>query len=120
MYEERISTCGKRIAEALSIRGLKPIDLCKLTNVPKSSMSLYINGSHEPKQNRIYSFAKALNVSEAWLMGYDVPMERVAPPPKADALTEEEAALVVAFRKLSDDKRKLVGDMAKMLSEEKN
>lgn len=110
-------------------RNLKQTDILKKCEpfskkygikVTKSILSQYVSGKAEPGQHKLTVLGLALNVSEAWLMGYDVPMERVAPPPKADALTEEEAALVVAFRKLSDDKRKLVGDMAKMLSEEKN
>ncbi len=39
-------------------------------------MSQYIKGTFEPKQDRVELLAKALQVSEAWLMGYDVPMER--------------------------------------------
>jgi repressor LexA len=39
-------------------------------------MSQYIKGSFEPKQDRIYKIAEALGVSEAWLMGFDVPMKR--------------------------------------------
>ena len=76
MYKERIASCGERIAEALLLRGLKQCDLCEKSGVPKSSLSLYLKGAYEPKQDRIYSMAIALNVSEAWLMGYDVPMER--------------------------------------------
>ena len=30
---------------------------------------------YEPKRDRIELFAKILNVNEAWLTGYDVPME---------------------------------------------
>lgn len=118
--EQQISLCNERIKEAMKIREMKQIDLAKATGISKPAISQYVSGKYVPKQAATFLIAKALNVSEAWLMGYDVPMERVAPPPKADALTEEEAALVVAFRKLSDGKRKLVGDMAKMLSEEKN
>ena len=38
-------------------------------------MSQYLKGSFEPKPERVSALAKALKVSEAWLMGYDVPME---------------------------------------------
>lgn len=69
-------TCGKRIEKALIIRGIKQADLCKLAGIPKSSLSLYLKGAYEPKQDKIYKMADALNVSEKWLMGYDVPMEK--------------------------------------------
>ena len=76
MYSERIESCGKRIAKALTVRNMRQADLAEMTNIPKSSLSLYLKGAYEPKDDRIYAIAKALRVSEAWLMGYDVPMER--------------------------------------------
>ena len=76
MDKENIESCAKRISKALSIRGLKQAELCNLTGIPKSAMSQYIKGSFEPKQDRVYLLARALKVNEAWLMGYDVPMEK--------------------------------------------
>lgn len=76
MYSERIESCGERIAKALAIRGMRQADLAELANIPKSSLSLYLKGAYEPKDDRIYNIAKVLRVSEAWLMGYDVPMEK--------------------------------------------
>ncbi|MCQ2771173.1 MAG: helix-turn-helix domain-containing protein [Clostridia bacterium] len=66
---------SKRISDALNIRNMKPIDLSEKTGIPKSSISHYMSGEAKPKQDRIYLIAKALCVQEAWLMGYDVPME---------------------------------------------
>ena len=71
---EKTETCGKRIEKALMIKGMKQADLCKLTGIPKSSLSLYLKGAYEPKQDKLYKMADALNVSDLWLMGYDVPM----------------------------------------------
>lgn len=111
MYKERVDTCGNRIAKALSVRDMKAADLCKLAKVPKSSLSLYLSGAYEPKQNRIFEMAKALNVSEAWLMGYDVPMERQdgkkSPSDKVE-LTEGEQMWLELYHRLSDDTRKLL------------
>lgn len=76
MEYKRIATCSDRIKVALKIRSMKQSDLVRLTEIPKSAISQYISGAFEPKQDRIYLMAKALNVSEAWLMGLDVPMER--------------------------------------------
>jgi len=66
--------CSKRIKKGLEIRGLKQSDLCRITGIPKSAMSQYIKGTFEPRQDRVYLIAKALDVSEAWLMGFDVSM----------------------------------------------
>lgn len=88
MYSERVETCGQRLAKALNIRGIKQIELSNRTNIPKSSISLYLKDAYEPKQDRLYEFAKVLNVSEVWLMGYDVPMERSDTQKKNDQLVE--------------------------------
>ena len=64
-----------RLKEAMNIRGLKAVDLCQRTNIHKSALSQYLSGKFVPKQGRLWEIAKALNVSEVWLMGYDVPME---------------------------------------------
>lgn len=72
-------TCSARIKKALHTKNMKQSELCRITGIPKSAMSQYISGAFEPKQDRVYLISKALNVSEAWLMGYDVPMERNNP-----------------------------------------
>ena len=49
------------------------------SGISKYSISHYLKGDWEGKQDAVYELARALNVSEAWLMGYDVPAERSAP-----------------------------------------
>lgn len=44
----------------------------------KSAISQYVNGVQAPDQRRLALLALTFNVSEAWLMGYDVPREREA------------------------------------------
>ena len=65
-----------RLKKAMNIRAITQSELCEKTGIPKSAMSQYISGNFKPKQNRTHSLAKALDVNEVWLMGYDVPMER--------------------------------------------
>ena len=101
MYREKTETCGKRIAKALVIRKMKQADLCKLADVPKSSLSLYLRGAYEPKQDRIYQMAIVLNVSETWLMGYDVPMGRdELPTVTPTELTDSEKIMLELFRQI--------------------
>ena len=71
-----MSTTSQRIQEGLELRGLKQADLVEKTGISKGALSSYISGRYTPKQTNIYLIAKALDVSEAWLMGADVPMER--------------------------------------------
>lgn len=115
MEKQRVP-CGKRIREALSIRKMKQIELCELTNIPKSALSQYISGAFEPKQDRIYLISKALNVSEAWLMGYDVPMEKQKTAP-SDMLTEGEMKVVKLYRSLSEETRELLVETLQALDE---
>jgi transcriptional regulator with XRE-family HTH domain len=42
----------------------------------KSALSQYVNGVQAPDQKKLALLALTFNVSEAWLMGYDVPRER--------------------------------------------
>lgn len=71
-----------RLRSALNLQNMKAIELSEKTGIPKSAISQYMSGYAKPKQDRIYLLARALNVSEAWLMGYDVPMERTGSKPR--------------------------------------
>ncbi len=108
MEDGRQETCGERIKKALRIKGMKQSDLCQVTKIPKSAISQYISGAFEPKQDRIYLISKALNVSEAWLMGFDVPIEREpVSPPEEPKLSEVEKILLDVFRKIPEDQQQL-------------
>lgn len=67
---------ASRFREALDLRNMKQSELCEKTGIGKSAISQYLSGSFEPKQQNVYKIALALDVSEAWLMGYNVPMTR--------------------------------------------
>ena len=69
------STFSERLNLIISEREIRQKDLCQQTGIGKSAMSQYLSGAFEPKQQNLYLLASALNVSEAWLMGYDVPRE---------------------------------------------
>lgn len=111
MYKEKIETSGKRIEKALSIRGMKQSDLCKLADVPKSSLSLYLQGAYEPKQDRIYKMANTLNVSKEWLMGYDVPM--TGDTSNVMELSDSEKETVLLLRQVPEKQRKILIQMVR-------
>ena len=71
-----METFSSRFQKALELRNMKQADIVEKTGIGKSSISTYLNGEYEPKQRNIYKIAKALDVSEAWLMGYTDNMER--------------------------------------------
>lgn len=84
-----------RLKEAMDMRGFRAVDLIDRTGIPKVTLSYYMSGKTEPKADRVYSIAKALDVSEAWLLGFDVPMHRTDEQKKNDTLAE----VVVRLRK---------------------
>ena len=68
----------ERIKQGLEIREITQTQLATRANIDKGQLSSYISGKYKPRQNNIDALAAALNVNEAWLMGFDVPMERVS------------------------------------------
>ena len=65
------------LCKQCSTGGIKAAELTKRTGLSKAQISQYTNGVYEAKQTALYKLAVALDVSEAWLMGYDVDMERL-------------------------------------------
>ena len=79
-----------RLKTIMNMRGLRQVDILNLTvpycqkynvKMNKSDISQYCSGKTEPNQEKLFILGNALNVSEAWLMGYDVPMQAESPAP---------------------------------------
>lgn len=91
---ERITSFKNRLRIAMEARDITQSELCRQSGISTSSMSNYIAGRFEPKSDKLYQMAKALNVSEAWLMGLDTEMERqdegVSPTFRSDEAEVEE------------------------------
>lgn len=65
-------TLPNRLRQALLNNDMSQTDLAKASGIRASSISDYLTGKYEPKQDKIYLLAKALRVEPAWLMGYDL------------------------------------------------
>ena len=111
MNTQIIEPCSVRIKKALSIRNMTQTELCTRTKIPKSSLSEYLNGKHEPGQDKVFILAKALDVDPVWLWGYDVPMEKKAQPEQKKIpltepeLSEGEKLVLELFRQIPEDKQ---------------
>lgn len=92
------SSISTRLKEAMERAGVRQADLVRATGLDRGAISSYLSGKYEPKQKAIYKIAKALNVSEAWLLGYDVPIYRTDEQKKNDQL----AKLIVKLRSDED------------------
>ena len=62
---------AERLKEAMDSRKLSAAKLSRLSGVSKSSLSRYIGGSYKANAKHSVMLAKALGVTEAWLMGSD-------------------------------------------------
>lgn len=69
-----------RLKKALEYRNMKPIELSEKTKIPKSAISQYMSGYAKPKQDRIDIISEALNISPAWLLGYDTNISKDTNP----------------------------------------
>lgn len=106
---KKTSTTSERLREAMRASHMRQADLARATGLSKGGISNYVTGRYEPKSDIISKLAKALSVSEMWLWGYDVPMERLLPQsPDESQLTEGEQMLLDLFRQVPEDKQQMV------------
>lgn len=99
-----------RLKQIMKERKLKQIDIINMSKpfqekfnikLSKSNMSEYVNGKSSPDQAKIYLLANTLDVSEPWLMGYDVPKERI-PIKKTTSIIDD---VLKILRKLEGDRQ---------------
>lgn len=83
-----MATISDRLKEAMKIKGLKQIDIIRLSEpvgekygikLGKSHISQYISGKSEPRIDILKVLAETLNVNQLWLQGEEVPMEAEVP-----------------------------------------
>lgn len=107
----KICNTSDRLKEIMATTGMRQVDIlnaarpfCEKYGVKlaKNDLSQYVNGKVDPGQEKLTILGLALNVSEAWLMGYDVSMtrENEGQPVFNDGLSETEMRLIELFRKL--------------------
>ena len=75
---ELINSFTDRLRLAMDARGMRAVELARLTGLSKARISQYTNGIYVPKADAMHKLARALEVSDLWLEGYDVSMERSA------------------------------------------
>ena len=94
----KVSTTKDRLKVAMSLCGKKQVDLVNETGINRGTISRYLSGKYEPKADTINRLAIALDCSEMWLWGYDVPRKRSPEQKKNDAKTR----VIDRIRKDSD------------------
>lgn len=102
-----MDTISDRIKQGMELRNLKQVDIIEKSGINKGALSSYISGKYAPKQNNIYKIAKALNVNESWLMGYDVPIER-----KSKSESKDDIFSIPGILPIQTKKFPLLGNIA--------
>lgn len=104
-----METFAARLNRAMEMRGMKQVDLANKTGLSKSQISKYVNGIIEATQTPLYKLAIALNVSEPWLMGCDVPMARMdKETDPLQSLSDGEKSVIEALRSMTKEKQDLI------------
>lgn len=113
--KERQAELKIRLNEALIVRNMRASDLSERTKIPKGAISYYLSGKSQPKADRLHLIAKALDVSEAWLLGFDVSMEREKNlPPEKQLLSDGEKTMLELFNQVPKDQQRLVIEMIRV------
>lgn len=109
-------TTAQRLGQIMDSRSLRQVDIlraaepfCKKYGVRlgKNDLSQYVSGKSEPRQDKLTILGLALNVSEAWLMGFDVPIDRSITP-IADRGDGRSGEFLELFELLTADQQSLV------------
>ncbi|MBR4260628.1 MAG: DUF739 family protein [Clostridia bacterium] len=122
MKKESIST---RLKQLMSECDLRQVDILKKAqpyckkyniNLGRNDISQYISGRVEPSQQKLSLLAEALNVSEIWLMGYDVPrneenMEMDVNNEKQKRISFDHSALEGKIKQYYDTQDNLANDI---------
>lgn len=122
---QKVSTISERLQIAMDKRKIKQIDLARVADVNQGALSRYLKGSYEPKSATIYKLALALDVSDMWLEGYDVPMERSQKQKKIDfknnlykkiAQDMDLLKTISQYYNLPEEKQKTIRDLVDQMS----
>lgn len=122
---QKVSTISERLQIAMDERKIKQIDLARVADVNQGALSRYLKGSYEPKSATIYKLALALDVSDMWLEGYDVPMERSRKQKEIDfknnlykkiAQDMDLLKTISQYYNLPEEKQKTIRDLVDQMS----
>lgn len=115
---------SKRLKQAMKAQGYKQVDVIEKSKkyseetgikISKTDLSQYVNGKVNPGQKKLYMLAKVLNVSEAWLLGYDIPKERISDEQRNEINNNDTIAAHFDKEELTEEEQKEVQDFINFL-----
>lgn len=120
----KVSNTAERLKKLMRERDLRQVDILQLTvpiarkynlDFTKGNLSMYVTGRVLPGQDKLLILAEALDVSEAWLMGYDVPMERTEKRSSDYIVTDGDKSLLTEVESLDDNQKELLRKYIELL-----
>lgn len=115
---------AQRLARIMNERNLRQVDILKKSEkfqkelgvkLGKSALSQYVSGKSIPDQDKLVLLAKTLDVSEAWLMGYDTNEQLTEPnKPSIDLSNLREKVVMFDGKPLSDDDVKKIEQIIRL------
>ncbi len=119
-----MSSTSERLRQIMQERRLKQVDIIRLAQpycgeygltLSKSDMSQFISGKVKPGPWKLKLLSLSLNVSEAWLAGFDVPRECGDAVADSNS-TDERKEFYLLFMSLSPENRRRIVDLMKALA----
>lgn len=113
------SSTSERLKQIMNERSLRQVDILEAAKpfcekygvkLAKNDLSQYVSGKVEPRQEKLTILGLALNVSETWLMGYDVRRERDEKEQPADSgeLSELDSQIMALVKSLSEEPKRVI------------
>lgn len=125
MEIEKTDTLSQRLRIALYYAGITQAELSRATGIDTAAISRYLKGTYTPKSVALYKLALALDVSDMWLEGYDVPMERSQKQKEIDfknnlykkiAQDMDLLKTISQYYNLPEEKQKIIRDLVDQMS----
>ncbi|MCL2637558.1 MAG: helix-turn-helix domain-containing protein [Oscillospiraceae bacterium] len=88
---------GERIQQTLDLKKISQTELARRLKIPLSTLNGYVQERYMPDCFKLKEIANALDVSADFLLEIS----------SSEVLNEEEVALVVKYRGLSEEKKKV-------------
>lgn len=114
-----MNTFSERLKNILNEKNITQSELSKITGIGKSSLTAYLKGEYNPKQDKIYKIAKALDVPVFYLTDWeeydkktnlselktDIEIYSLLSKKFDDEETSQISLIIDNFQKLKDKKR---------------
>lgn len=121
MKRESTAVRLKQIMKEHNLRQVDILEKCKPfcqkfgVKLGRNDLSQYVNGKVEPGQEKLTILGLALNINEAWLMGFDVPMERN----ENTNISKDSTPIMTFFNKLNSRGKETATEQVRLLTLDK-